>query len=657
MCGICGYYSTGGVPDNQGARTGKDNLAGTGTRGQKNILSSMIDSLGHRGPDGRGMHIKGPIGLGHARLAVIDLTTGTQPISNADGRYWITYNGEIFNYLELREELRAKGHRFRTESDTEVLVHGYEEYGIDFFRRLNGQWAAAIWDARREELLLCRDRVGICPLFYTKVGKKILFASEIKALFRDPEVPRELDLRGLMETFTFWTSVPPRTVFRGISELPPGRWIRFGRESVEEGSYYEFDFPTYNREDGGTAEQYAEELREVLREATRLRFTRSDVPVAAYLSGGIDSSVTAGVIQQFTQTELKTFSLRFSDNEFDEGGYQEQMVQRLGTDHEAITVGYRDIGEIFPEVVRHAEKPILRTAPAPMFLLSRLVRDSGYKVVVTGEGSDEMLGGYDIYREAVVRSFIARAPDSPRRGEIIRHLYPWLQRNPTAMPAMARSFFSQSLDGKDPALSHRPRWQSASGLSRLLGEDVRAETAKYDGADHFVGRMPGESMDWHPLNRAQWLEVKSLLAGYLLSSQGDRMLMANGVEGRFPFLDPNLIDWAAKLPPRYKIMGLDEKFILKHAFRDILPEEILKRPKQPYRAPDAASFFGTSLEWLDEITSPESLKTSGIFNPTAVGHLVAKCRKRNGRGMSNFDNMAVTAVLSTLLLQREFGLS
>lgn len=646
MCGICGFYGTGGFSNSRGAQA------------QKHILSSMIDSLGHRGPDGEGMHIEDPIALGHARLAVIDLTTGAQPLSNEDGRYWVTYNGEIFNYLELREELLAKSHRFRTESDTEVLVHGYEEYGVDFFQRLNGQWAAAIWDARREELLLCRDRVGICPLFYTRVGKKVLFASEVKALFRDPEVPREMDLRGLMETFTFWTAVPPQTVFRGISELPPGRWVRFGRETVEEGSYYDFNFPAYNREEGGagTAEQYAEELRGVLREATRLRFTRSDVPVAAYLSGGIDSSVTAGVIRQFTDTELKTFSLRFSDNEFDEGGYQEQMVQRLGTDHEAITVGYRDIGEIFPEVVRHTENPILRTAPAPMFLLSRLVRDSGYKVVVTGEGSDEMLGGYDIYREAVVRSFIARDPDSPERGEIIRHLYPWLQRNPTAMPAMARSFFSQSLDGNDFALSHRPRWQSASGLSRLLSEDARSEISKYNVADDFVGRMPAEAGNWHALSRAQWLEVKSLLAGYLLASQGDRMLMANGVEGRFPFLDPNLIDWAAKLPPRYKIMGLDEKYILKHAFRDMLPEEILKRPKQPYRAPDAASFFGSSPEWLDEITSPESLKASGIFNPAAVGLLVAKCRKRNGRGMSNFDNMAVTAVLSTLLLQREFGL-
>lgn len=636
MCGICGMFDTGGAP------------------AERDTLVSMVRSMGHRGPDDEGIRLQGEMGLGHSRLAVIDLKTGAQPLSNGDGRFWISFNGEIYNYIELREELRAKGHVFRTESDTEVLVHGYEEYGLDVFPKLNGQWAAAIWDDRRKELLLCRDRVGICPLYYAQVGRRVLFASEVKAILRDREISRELDPRGLAQTYTFWTPVAPQTVFRGIRELPPGGWIRFSRSGAEEGRYWDFTFPPYTRDDTGSAEEYAEQLRELLFEATRLRFTRSDVPVAAYLSGGIDSTVTVALIQQCTQSDVKTFSLRFADSEFDEGSYQQEVISRLGTDHASITVSYRDIGEVFPDVIRHAEKPVLRTAPAPMFLLSRFVRDSGYKVVVTGEGSDEMLGGYDIFREAAVRSFIARNPDSAKRPEIIQHLYPWLQRNPAGIPAFARLFFSKSLDADDPALSHRPRWQSAEGLMRLLHSDLREELSGFDPADDFVAGMPWNSRDWHPVSRAQWIEVQTLLSGYLLASQGDRMLMAHSVEGRFPFLDPVFIDKAAAIPPRYKVMGLDEKYVLKYAFRDVVPEEILRRPKQPYRAPDAASFFGSGgLDWVDDILSEESVKASGLFNPQAVSQLAAKCRRRAGQGMSNFDNMAVTALLSTLLLQRQ----
>lgn len=639
MCGICGIFDTSGSPV------------------RRETLDAMTDSLRHRGPEARGTWLERGIGLGHARLSIIDLATGDQPMSNEDASLWISFNGEVFNYLELRDELIARGHIFRTSSDTEVILHGYEEYGTDFFSRMNGQWACALWNTGRRELLLCRDRVGIAPLFFTSVSSKgdrrILFASEPKALFRDPGVPRELDPRGLAESFTFWTTVAPRSVFKGIRDLPPGRWIRFTEDSEQEGSYWELRYPPRSAETAGSAAEHARHLRETLVEATRLRFTRSDVPVAAYLSGGIDSSVTTAIIRNFTDTRIKTFSLRFADTEFDEGGYQEQMVSRLGTDHETLTVTNQDIGEVFPEVVAQAEKPLLRTAPAPMFLLSRFVRDSGYKVVVTGEGSDEMLGGYDIFREALVRDFIARAPESALRPEIIRHLYPWLQRNPASAPAFAKSFFSQSLDPADAALSHRPRWQSASGIMRLLHPDLQDEVAQYRVADVLLERMPAGTAGWHPLSRAQWLEITTLLAGYLLASQGDRMLMAHGVEGRFPFLDPDLIDLAAALPPRYKIMGLDEKYLLKYAFADLVPEQILRRPKQPYRAPDAGSFFSREPEWLKEITEPRQVRNSGVFNPQAVENLIQKCRRKKDQGMSNFDNMAVTAVLSTLLLQRQ----
>ena len=565
-----------------------------------------------------GVHIKNQIALGHARLAIVDLATGDQPLCNENGRFWITFNGEVFNYLELREDLISRGHRFKTKGDTEVIVHGYEEYGTSFFNMMNGQWAVALWDGQKEELILCRDRTGICPLYFTQHGKRLLFASEIKSLLQYPGISGEFSPEGLAETFTFWSNVAPRTVFRDVMEVAPGTLLRIQDGSVGTEQYWEYTYSEPEMNDCVSLETSAQKLKEILIEATRLRFTRSDVPVAAYLSGGIDSSVTTAIIRQFTNAEIKTFSLRFADNEFDEGSFQNEMVERLGTDHKTLTVNYRDIAEVFPTVIQHTEKPILRTAPAPMFLLSGLVKEEGYKVVVTGEGSDEMLGGYDIFREALVREFIGRNPESTLRGDITRYLYPWLLRNPAEAPAFSRSFFSQGIDPDDPALSHRPRWNTASRILRLLDAPVQDQIRGFQPDIELIDRMPPASTGWNTLSKAQWFECTTLLPGYLLTSQGDRMLMANGVEGRFPFLDPNLIDFATALPARYKIMGLEEKYLLKYTFKDILPESILKRPKQPYRAPDAGSFFSEPVQWIDEVTSPEAVKKTGVFNPGAV---------------------------------------
>lgn len=641
MCGICGTVAFAG-------RTAEQEAADTA------VAEKMIGRLAHRGPDERGTYRGDGAALGHARLAVIDLETGRQPLSNEDGSLWITFNGEVYNYLELRDALKRRGHRFRTASDTEVVVHGYEEYGTEFFSRIIGQWALALWDTQRRSLLLCRDRVGICPLYYTEIGNRVLFASEVKALFADPEVPREFDFRGLAEVFTFWTAVPPQTVFKGIRELSPGQWIRWEQGRRSEGSYWQLSFPPKSVDDEMTLDDCAGRLRHTLQEATTLRFTRSDVPVAAYLSGGIDSSVTVLLMRQCTASRLKTFSLRFADAEFDEGEYQELMTRQLGTDHQVVTVSARQIGTAFPRALWHAEKPLLRTAPVPMLLLSGAVREAGYKVVVTGEGSDEMLGGYDIYRQALVRSFLARGNGSEIRTEIVRLLYPWLKRNPAGAPAFARQFFSQSLQSDDPASSHRIRWNSASALMRLFDADVRRELQKQPVAEEFLQRMPAGSRDWHPLSQAQWIEINALLSGYLLSSQGDRMLMAHGVEGRFPFLDVRLIEQAQMMPPRYKIMGLDEKHVLKYAFRHELPAEIVRRSKQPYRAPDAGSFFAESIDWVEECLNEDTVRSSGLFDPGAVARLAEKCRRRRGYGMSNSDNMAITGILSTLLLQRRF---
>lgn len=638
MCGICGAVDFSNTPE-----------AG--------LVQEMMWRLAHRGPDGWGYFRDDGVILGHTRLAIVDAIGGAQPMANEDGTLWIAFNGEIFNYVELADELRSLGHQFRTSSDTEVILHAWEQWGTDSFERFNGQWAFAIWDRRERRLILCRDRMGVRPLYLTSLGGRVMFASEVKALFSEPRVTRELDPMGLAQTLTFWSSVAPTTVFSGVSQLEPGHYAIVDVRGVHRKAYWEPEFPAAGAEGINDLAGNADALREALVRAVRLRFTRSDVPVGAYLSGGLDSAVTAAVIAASTEVPLRTFSLRFADAEYDEGRYQRTMSSRLGTEHEDVVVSPRDIADVFPDVVHHAEAPVLRAAPAPLFLLSRLVRDSGFKVVVTGEGADEVIAGYDIFREARVRQFWARDPGSARRSRASELLYPWMVRSPSQAPAFARSFFGRNLDPDDPAMSHRPRWDATGALRFLLTSSLVSQLpSPVAVADTVVSRMPADAGGWDPLSRAQWLEMTTLLPGYILSSQGDRMLMAHSVEGRFPFLDRDVVALCNAMPGRHKLFGLDEKHVLKRAFADMVPTEILKRAKQPYRAPDAAAFFAADggPEWLLELTRPEALKAAGVFDPRAVAALLAKCGRSKGMGLGNTDNMRVLAVVSTQLLHEDF---
>ncbi len=635
MCGIVGVWSASGAPE-------------------VSSVTAMIAALAHRGPDGSGYFRDEHVALGHTRLAIVDTAGGVQPMCNEDEQIWVTFNGEIFNYVELMQTLKVRGHRFRTHSDTEVIVHAWEEWGTECFHRFNGQWALAIWDRRTRQLVLCRDRYGVRPLFYTRTGTDFRFASEIKALFADDTVVRELDPMGIGQALTFWSSVAPTTPFRGVNQLPPGSWLRVDETGTQTHRYWQPDFPARGTESQGSLTDNADQLREAVIAATSLRFERSDVPVGAYVSGGIDSAVTAGVIARHTGADLRTFSLRFTDDEFDEGEYQDSVRRLLGTRHSELVVTARDIADVFPDVVWHAENPLLRTAPAPMYLLSKHVHDEGYKVVVTGEGADEILAGYDIFREAKVRDFWARDPDSSTRARAIELLYPWMKRSPNLAPAFARGFFGKELTGDDPGRSHRPRWDTTGALLTMLTADGRSGDAR-GYADALLAGRPADYDGWDPLAQAQWLELTTLLPGYILSSQGDRMLMANSVEGRFPFLDVDIWTLMRDVPARQKILGLDEKHLLKQAFSDLVPPDVLNRPKQPYRAPDATSFFAEGEpDWLDAVTSSSAVSSAGIFSPSIVERLLAKCRAAGGRGLSNSDNMRLVAVLSIQLLHAQF---
>ena len=569
MCGITGIFDTRGKRDIDRA-----------------VLHRMNESQFHRGPDEGGLHLEPGVGLGHRRLSIIDLSTGQQPLFNEDGSVVVVFNGEIYNYQELIPELQALGHQFHTRSDTEVIVHAWEQWGEDCFNRFNGQWAIALWDRKLRRLVLSRDRLGVRPLFYHRTQHSLTFASEIKAIFVDPRISRQFDPIGLGQVFSFWSAIAPTTVFSGIEQLPPGHLAVYEAGSLTVRPYWTIDFPPRGQEPSQDLHENIEGLRERLIAATKLRFERSDVPVGAYLSGGLDSSVTTAIIRNYTDAPLDTFSLRFEDASFDEGAYQSLMAEQLGTNHHEVVVSRREIADVFPEVIWHTETPILRSAPAPMYLLSRLVRNFGYRVVVTGEGADEVMGGYDIFREARVRSFWARNPHSSLRDHAVELLYPWMQRNPSQTPAFARSFFGMDLDPADPAMSHRPRWNTTGTLRSMLTEHVRARLG--DEAPAAL-QLPVSSASWDPLARAQWLEMTTLLPGYILASQGDRMLMSNGVEGRFPYLDHRLIEPANRLPPRLKLRGLREKVGLRQAMSRYLPERTRTRHKQPYRAPDAAA--------------------------------------------------------------------
>ncbi|HWQ68958.1 MAG TPA: asparagine synthase C-terminal domain-containing protein, partial [Patescibacteria group bacterium] len=364
------------------------------------------------------------------------------------------------------------------------------------------------------------------------------------------------------------------------------------------------------------------------------------------------------LIKRFTNTPLKTFSVTFDDPEFDESAYQKEVTHFLGTDHQEVRCTRRDIAQAFPEVIWHTEKPILRTAPAPLYLLSRLVRDNGYKVVLTGEGSDEMLGGYDIFKEAKIRRFWSAHPNSRFRPLLLKRLYPYLQNLQTQSDAYLQAFFHvKPEDRSDPFFSHLPRWDLTARIKIFFSEEVKSQLKAHDAYAEMKGLLPAEYFGWDGFSQAQYLEAAHLLPGYILSSQGDRMAMAHSVEGRFPFLDHRVVEFASTIPPRLKMKALNEKYILKHAVGNLIPPSVKKRSKQPYRAPEAQSFIGTAEqpvrnEYIEGLLSSDRVQKDGIFNPGAVQKLVEKIQR--GRAIGIKDNMALVGILSTQLVVDQF---
>ena len=636
MCGIAGFSTNSWTHDAQQAAAGR--------------LTAMTAALRHRGPDAqRGVLLDG-VALGHTRLSILDLTGGHQPMRDPATAVCVVFNGEIFNHVELREELRD--YPFRTRSDTEAIIAAYLRWGIACVQRFIGQWAFALWDPRRRELHLSRDRVGIRPVYYAETADGVAFASEIKAIFAGGFLKPSFDPLALKETTCLWASVPPRTAFAGVLTLPPGcnGLVVDGRVQVTR--YWTLNLADERVDSSLTAEQSADAVGELLDDAVRLRL-RADVPVAAYLSGGLDSSLICALAQhrlRAADSRLSTFSVSFSHARYDESAFQRQVARDLATEHHELLVDDASIGELLPEVVRLAEQPLVRSAPAPLLALSRLVRDHSTKVVLTGEGADEVFWGYQLYQETKIRRFWARQPDSTWRYRLMHKLYPYLSLSQQS-PALLRQFYGIGLgDPGQLGFSHLLRWSSTRRIWHLFASQFTEQVCAHDPVAALLATVPADFSRWRPLARAQHLEMTTLLSGYLLSAQGDRMLMGNSVEGRFPFLDHRVLDLAARLPDAVKLRVLNEKYVMKRLAASLVPPAVLARRKQPYRAPIAETLTGTEAPaWTREALDPEAVEAVGVFDPCKTRKLIDKLATRHGIPGES-DNMALMAISSVQLL-------
>jgi asparagine synthase (glutamine-hydrolysing) len=614
-------------------------------------LASMLGSISYRGPDESGIWHSDNATIGNVRLSILDPSNGQQPMSDASGRYWITHNGEVFNFKELKADLEKTGLRFITNTDTEVIVNSYARYGRKCLEKFNGQFAFAIWDTQEKELFIARDRVGIRPLFYNLANRVFSFASEIKALFQDKDISREIDPESLAQVYTFWSTLTPRTVFKNISELSPGHFLVYNRNGLHIERYWSLDLAEKNP--GISFEEATNRFDELFKSATRLRL-RADVEVAAFLSGGLDSSATVSYIKRTEPGILNTFSIGFSEREFDESWYQDGAVRYFDTNHQSITCSSADIAGIFPRVVWQAETPMTRTAPAPMMILSKLVRDNGIKVVITGEGSDEILAGYDIFREAKIRRFWASQPGSVLRPLLLKKIYPDIPHLKKASPGMLRMFFGFRLnDTADPFYSHLLRWNNSLHIKKHFSPGIRQVLNGYSPFDELEKHLPENFSGWDPLAQAQWIETTVFMSGYLLSTQGDRMGMSNSIEGRYPFLDYRLIEFCAGLPAEFKLKGMNEKYLLKNMTKGKIPENIRTRPKQPYRAPIKSVFLGPGRpEYVNEMLSDSFTKKAEIFDHSILTETLYRI-ERTGVA-SEVDQMLITAVISTHLLHSQY---
>lgn len=590
-------------------------------RSPAGLVERMTRVLAHRGPDGEGFREGSGFSLGHRRLSVIDVACGAQPLTNEEESVWITYNGEIYNFPELRAELLAKGHRFRTSSDTEVIVHLYEEHGVELVERLRGMFAFGLWDDRRRRLFLARDRLGVKPLVYRLDQDGLRFASELKSLLVEPGAPRRLDPRSL-DLYLAYQYVPhPRTILEGYSKLPPGCLAVYEGGKLEIVRYWR---PPYEREQALPEEEFVRRLRETLTDAVRARL-QSEVPLGAFLSGGIDSTIVAGLMREVTRGPVKTFSIGFSVKEFDESNYARHAAQWLGTDHEEFFVE-PDAAEVLPLLAWHYDEPFADSSAIPTYYVSRMTRRK-VTVALTGDGGDEHFAGYLRYRAVQLGDRIDKMPGLVRRG-LTSKLW---QRIPASV--RQRSFRRRLkrlllLLGERPQTRYR-EWISifGDGLRReLYTPEFRQQLADHSAADwldRYYAELPGRDF----VTRTMYVDLCTYLPCDILTKV-DIASMAVSLECRSPFLDRDVAALAGCMPLSLKLSGGVSKRILKRAFADLLPPTIRRRPKMGFGVPIDRWLRGELSPLLDETVLSRRFRERGWFDPAVVERLAGEHRSK-----------------------------
>nr|QEO74760.1 asparagine synthase (glutamine-hydrolyzing) [uncultured bacterium] len=618
MCGFCGYTDL------------RD-----GRKAEQGILARMTEKLFHRGPDSDGYLIDGSVGLGFRRLSIIDIEGGDQPIFNEDGTVAVLCNGEIYNYKELRSLLASRGHSFRTNCDVEVLLHLYEDHGVDFLNMLNGQFAFVIYDLKRNQLFLARDQFGINPLFYTVSNGAFIFGSEIKAILEHPLAPREVDLTGLDQIITFPGLVSPRTMFKGIESLKSGHYILVKDGELRVTEYWDIDYPR----DGDMAYEraesyYVDAVRDLLERSVRYRL-QADVPVGFYLSGGLDSSLMAALINRvFPGQRRHSFSIGFLEKQISETRYQRSVAESVGSIHHEIVFGWTEIAERLRKMIYHCECPVKETYNTCSMALSEAAKNAGITVVLTGEGADELFAGYVGYRFDRFGSRGARAYDYGAAMEEELREKVW----------------------GDADLFYETDLYALGEIKRALYSEAIVESfEEIDCLNYGVvnkQRLEGR----HLIHKRSYLDFKLRLSDHLISDHGDRMALANSVEARYPFLDIDFIEFSREIPPDLKLNGFTEKYLLKKAAEGLIADEIINREKFGFHAPGSPYLLNQNIEWVSDLLSYERVSREGYFNPDVVERLKAQYSQDGFTLNLPFESDLLSIVLTFGIFREVFDL-
>jgi len=600
MCGIAGFTGFNGM-----------------LPAASEVVGEMCEVLTPRGPDGHGAFVDDSVALGHRRLSIIDIAGGAQPMETADGRFRITYNGEVYNYIELREELEAKGHSFATHSDTEVVLRQYMEDGVDCLKRFNGMFSFAIWDRDEGRLFLARDRMGIKPLHYACVNGELAFASEIKALLKHPGVSRDIDPLSLSKFLAFSYIPAPHTMFRNIRKLEPGTFLLFSKNGLTKEVYW--DIPLDDNPISGMARGECEEdIRNLLRDSVKKRL-RSDVPVGVFLSGGVDSSAITAFAAEATSGTLHTFSVGFEEASYDESPYAKQVAELFSTEHHHEILSEKTAVEMIPTVMGILDEPFGDPSILPTYLLSKFTSQH-VKVALGGDGGDELFAGYPAFACHKITERLSILPTGVRD-----RIMGWAKKIPVSHSYASTGYLLQQFF-KGVGISPEVRfflWLGAFGNDRrrqILGADLRGQLARANPYEDIINYV-GQSGLVSDFERLLYLCAKLYMQDGILVKV-DRASMANSLEVRTPFLDHDFVSYVSRLPSSYKLRGLKSKFILKRAMQPILPKNIVHRQKAGFSIPVAKWMKNDLREMMEDLCTPASLSRDGLLDPVQVRFLL-----------------------------------